>query len=311
MPLPDHYIGTITVDAGPGGPPVTAALDLTVRSGPFVPTVLIFLGLVIGWVVRYMRSTGNAVASLVDRLVAIKAAAKRIPLGDPATDAARGRIDLGIDQLRALVNQGKSATAAAVADGLETCLFLLGELVGLKAKVAGTEGAGAAAVRRKVDEGLGAIAALDGTTPKFDPVWAALTAAVTAASTIGVPRPPALRQLMDENEADGQFDQASLLELLPANRTVRLPSPAAPLSGIERFAGWTAGLTSGSRWTWLVWFGRWPLKVLVGIVLFLAGLNLLYVLPTAEYVSGLFPQAMALVLWGFGSTFVTDFLKAS
>jgi len=275
--VPDHYTGQAVISFAGVDKPVVADVDLTIRQGPTLPLAELALGVVLGIVLRLVRSRVIPRGDLASRLMK--------DLNRTHENVLPSRDARAVEGWLALVQQdfktGGLSEVESALTRIETALGLFASFASLALGLGSRRDAGAAKARDLIEKGRMDLAQ---SAAKDDALQA-------AAATYQLAWLAALEDIPS--------DTATTL-VLEAPDVATEPTPMSPAATAKALA--RDGIPAGR----LSWWTREAgiVRVLLVLMAFASGVLALYVAPAAGFIGGGFADAATLLLWGLGSSWV-------
>jgi hypothetical protein len=291
---PDLYVGDLYLTLQGGDKRVRVPFELSVRSGPFWPVVVLLFGIVVGRLFKYMQDRGGPQAAA---LVSINRAELRVGTAHPED---RRLLAPMLDEVRRAAYQDRLQEVPAALTAIDARLTILNELRAVEDTLTPRRG------DRDVDTALGkieearrALANRQDTTAKalLEQVKTVLANLATRLQrTAGQPDPGTRGvELAADHVAAAQTAAARIVP------EAGVPPESRWLSRLKRALVALTGLSDEIRAEATLWLVRPLLYFVLLLGLLAVGLDSLYVTKGATFGARPFSDYLGLVLWGLGA----------
>lgn len=288
---PDNYTGAIYLTLAEQNNRLNIPVNLNVRSGPFIPLLVLFFGVILGRIFKYMQERGEPQAEVLQQVNRLQEDIENAPEEDKKI------LTPMIDQARQAVYREKFEQAEVRIKAIEARFELLTELRTLETNLKGKE------QHPVVKEAMEKI-----TQARQSLILNNESEAKKILEEVRTDIPK-LTSLMGSSASDEgiseKLEQASKKALDSINRSIEAEKDLAPISNgwkhVQSFLIIFSGVSDQVRAEATFWIVRPLLGIILLIGLSIVGIGSLYVENGKTFGSNPFPDYLGLVLWGLSA----------
>ncbi len=285
---PDHFIGGIYLSFAGSDEKLKVPVDLNVRAGPLWALVILFLGIVLGRVVKFMQERGGPQADALTRVNRLQYDLNRAHADD------RGILQPQLDEVRRAVYRERLETVTTRLDTVRSRLTVLEELRRIEASLKGKQHPLINGIEQKIERARDNISLKQDVKDLMEEIakdLAQLRTTLTKKGELVDPQITAAGEAAESGRVAAT--QAAPVEL-PAAETGRKVWARNTLAALT-------GLSDEIRAEATLWLVRPLLYLFLLVMLALVGLNTFYIVGGTTFGAAPLADYLSVLLWGLSA----------
>ena len=297
---PDHYTGSLYLTLQGRREYLSLPINLSVRNGPLIPLLVLFFGVILGRLFKYMQERGEPKAKSLGEIYHLQTDIETKLSAESIDQEDKQLLLAMVSEVRTLVDRNQLDTIPAQVQAIRNRLDILIQLQSAESELNKKADANPDSFKKDVDEFTQQIRMIrrkiaekkdDEAKSLQEKLQADLDQSTSTPRGSAQTVEPYQRSLQKAKTATSQINQ-------PGAITTR---PDDPCSALQKFFGTLSGVSDRVQTEATFWIVRPLLSLILLVGLSGVGMGSLYIENGATFGSKPFSDYLGLILWGLSA----------